>query len=73
MQLQKVIMSSLYPLTGVYHLGILLALLFAREAWANTPIGTMDFMNNLGLAAAQAAAPMWYFPSGMQTLKLVLS
>lgn len=41
----------------------LLALLPAL-ATANTPIPTTDFTADNGLAAALAAAPMWYFPSG---------
>lgn len=31
---------------------------------ANNPIQESDFTNNNGLAAAQAAAPMWYMASG---------
>jgi len=41
-----------------------LALLGAKTALANNPISSSDFNNNGGLAAAQAAAPMWYMASG---------
>lgn len=41
-----------------------LLLLAAKSALANTPISASDFTQNGGLAAAQAAAPMWYMASG---------
>ncbi|KAH0495973.1 hypothetical protein TgHK011_009495 [Trichoderma gracile] len=41
-----------------------LLLLAAKSALANTPIPASDFSQNGGLAAAQAAAPMWYMASG---------
>ncbi|PNP45141.1 hypothetical protein TGAMA5MH_03192 [Trichoderma gamsii] len=41
-----------------------LLLLAAKNALADTPIAVSDFTENGGLAAAQAAAPMWYMPSG---------
>lgn len=41
-----------------------LLLLAAKSALANTPIAASDFSQNGGLAAAQAAAPMWYMASG---------
>jgi hypothetical protein len=41
-----------------------LFLLAAKTALADTPIAVSDFTQNGGLAAAQAAAPMWYMPSG---------
>lgn len=41
-----------------------LLLLAAKAALANTPIAVSDFTTNGGLAAAMAAAPMWYMASG---------
>ncbi|KAL7798865.1 hypothetical protein V8C43DRAFT_245365 [Trichoderma afarasin] len=41
-----------------------LVLLAAKAALANTPIAVSDFTTNGGLAAAMAAAPMWYMASG---------
>lgn len=39
-------------------------LLAAGTALANNPIAGCTFLNNNGLSAAEAAAPMWYMPSG---------
>ncbi|KAF2092591.1 hypothetical protein NA57DRAFT_49901 [Rhizodiscina lignyota] len=39
-------------------------LLGANTVLANNPIAGNLFTDNLGLAAAQAAAPMWHMPSG---------
>ncbi|KAL6694412.1 hypothetical protein J3F84DRAFT_43638 [Trichoderma pleuroticola] len=41
-----------------------LLLLAAKTALGNTPIAVSDFTENGGLAAAMAAAPMWYMASG---------
>jgi hypothetical protein len=43
---------------------LVLGLASVRTTLANTPIDGSWFVDDLGIQAAQAAAPMWYMPSG---------
>jgi hypothetical protein len=48
----------------IFSSSLVLALLRVQTTLANTPIDGSWFVDNLGIQAAQVAAPMWYMPSG---------